>query len=157
MLDLKRKCVLKLNDSNYNDTKRIVKSNSLDVNNCLFTPELLTYLLKANIDKSTSINNYPIWNNRKVFKDLSKKGIYLITFRIFNQEKKIIVYNYIYYNNLLYLTLIVYFLTINYFIAKDNHEWGKYLVVLDNIFIDYFRVDKYIDLYNTKDRSKHKS
>jgi hypothetical protein len=156
MLDLKRKYVLKLNNSNYNDTKEIVKSNSLDVNNCLFTPELLTYLLKANVDKSTSMINYPVWNNRKVFKDLSKKGIYLIAFRIFNQEKKIIVYNYIYYNNLLYLTFIVYFLTRNYFITKDNHEWGKYLVILDNIFLDYLNEDKYFYLY-TKDRSKHKS
>jgi hypothetical protein len=60
MSDLKRKYVLKLNNSNYNDTKEIVKSNSLDVNNCLFTPELLTYLLKANLDKSTSIINLPV-------------------------------------------------------------------------------------------------
>ena len=51
---------LRLNNCNYNDTKEIVKSNSLDVDNCLFTPELLTYLLKANVDKSTSIMNYPI-------------------------------------------------------------------------------------------------
>jgi hypothetical protein len=41
-------------------TKKIVESNSLDVNNCLFTPELLTVLLKANVDKSTSTVNYPI-------------------------------------------------------------------------------------------------
>lgn len=128
----------------------------MDVNNCLFTPELLTYLLKANVDKSTSIINYPIWNNRKVFKDKDKKGIYLITFRIFNKEKKIIIYNYIYYNNLLYLTLIVYFLLRNHFITKDNHEWGKYLVTLDNKFLDYNNVYKYIDPY-TKDKTKHKS
>jgi len=146
---------LKLNNCNYNDTKKIVESNSLDANNCLFTPELLTYLLKANVDKSTSMYNYPIWNNRKVFKDLSKKGIYIITFRVFNQEKKIIVYNYIYYDDMLYLTLIVYFLIRNYFITENNNEWGKYLVILDNNFLDYINVDRYIDLYNTKDKSKH--
>jgi len=146
---------LKLNNCNYNDTKKIVKSNSLDANNCLFTPELLTYLLKANVDKSTSMYNYPIWNNRKVFKDLSKKGMYIITFRVFNQEKKIIVYNYIYYDDMLYLTLIVYFLIRNYFITENNNEWGKYLVILDNKFLDYINVDRYIDLYNTKDKSKH--
>ena len=146
---------LKLNNCNYNDTKKIVKSNSLDANNCLFTPELLTYLLKANVDKSTSMYNYPIWNNRKVFKDLSKKGMYIITFRVFNQEKKIIVYNYIYYDDMLYLTLIVYFLIRNYFITENNNEWGKYLVILDNNFLDYINVDRYIDLYNTKDKSKH--
>ena len=128
----------------------------MDVNNCLFTPKLLTYLLKANVDKTTSIFNYPVWNNRKVFKDLSKKGIYLITFRIFNKEKKIIVYNYIYYNDMLYLTLIVYFLLRNYFLNESNYEWGKYLVVLDNKFLDYINVDKYIDLYNTKDKSRYK-
>ena len=46
--------------SNSEYTKEVVESNSLDVNNCLFTPELLTYLLKANVDKSTSMINYPI-------------------------------------------------------------------------------------------------
>ena len=142
--------------SNSEYTKEVVESNSLDVNNCLFTPELLTYLLKANVDKSTSMFSYPIWNNRKVFKDKDKTGMYLIAFRIFNKEKKILVYNYIYYNDLLYLTLIVYFMVRNYFIIKDNHEWGKYLVILDNKFLDYDLVDKYIDPY-TKDKTKHKS
>ncbi len=142
--------------SNSEYTKEVVESNSLDVNNCLFTPELLTYLLKANVDKSTSMFSYPIWNNRKVFKDKDKTGMYLIAFRIFNKEKKILVYNYIYYNDLLYLTLIVYFMVRNYFIIKDNHEWGKYLVILDNKFLFYNNVDKYIDPY-TKDKTKHKS
>ncbi len=142
--------------SNSEYTKEVVESNSLDVNNCLFTPELLTYLLKANVDKSTSMINYPIWNNRKVFKYKDKKGMYLIAFRIFNKEKKILVYNYIYYNDLLYLTLIVYFMVRNYFIIKDNHEWGKYLVIIDNKFLYYNNVDKYIDPY-TKYKTKHKS
>jgi hypothetical protein len=43
----------------------------------------------------------------------------------------------------------------NYFITKDNHEWGKYLVILDNKFLNYNLVDKYIDPY-TKDKTKHK-
>jgi hypothetical protein len=60
-----------------------------------------------------------------------------------------------YYDDHLYLTLIVYFLTRNYFIAKDEHEWGNYLVILDNNFLDYNLVTKYIDIYNTKDRAKH--
>jgi hypothetical protein len=51
-----------------------------------------------------------------------REGIYLIAFRIFNKEKKSLVYNYMYYDDHLYLTLIVYFLTRNYFIAKDEHE-----------------------------------
>jgi hypothetical protein len=44
----------------------------------------------------------------------------------------------------------------NYFITKDNHEWGKYLVVLDNVFLNYIRAGNYIDLYNTKDKLRHK-
>lgn len=139
MLDLKIKNPLE-SGSNFdsNNTKFSIL-NSLDVDNCLFTPELLTYLLKFNKDS-------------KVFKN--KDGIYLIAFRIFNKEKRILVYNYIYYNDMLYLTLIVYFLVRNYFITENNHEWGKYLVILDNIFLNYDLVDKYFYLH-TKDKSKH--
>ena len=137
----------------FNHTKLNVISNELDVNNCLFTPELLTVLLKSNVDKSSSTVNYPIWNNRRMLRD--KKGMYLIAFRVFNKEKKFLVYNYTYYNDHLYLTLIVYFMLRNYFITKDNHEWGKYLVILDNKFLNYNLVDKYIDPY-TKDKTKHK-
>ncbi len=36
-------------------------------------------------------------------------GIYIIAIRILSKKEKILVYNYIYYNDLLYLTLIVYF------------------------------------------------
>ena len=142
MYDLKIKNPLESGskfDSNYT---KLSLSNSLDVNNCLFTPVLLSYLLELNKDS-------------KVFKN--KKGIYLIAFRILNKEKKSLVYNYIYYNDLLYLTLLVYFLTRNFFITENDHEWGNYLVILDNKFLNYDLVDKYIDLYNTKDKAKHKS
>jgi len=153
MIDLKIKNHLESSFDSKNPKLNVV-SNELDVNNCLFTPELLTLLLKSNVDKSTSMVNYPIWNNRKMYKD--KIGMYLIAFRVFNKEKKKLVYNYIYYNDPLYLTLIVYFSLRNYFITRDNHEWGKYLVVLDNKFLDYNNVDKYIDPY-TKDKAWHKS
>ena len=73
-----------------------------------------------------------------------------------NKKKRSLVYNYIYYNDLLYLTMTVYFMVRNYFIVKDNHEWGKYLVILDNKFLNYNTVDKYIDPY-TKDKTKYKS
>jgi hypothetical protein len=94
-------------------------SNSLDAHNCLFTPELLTILLKSNKDRFNYFKQSTN-HNRKVSKD--KEGVYLIVFRILNKEKKSLVYNYIYYNDLLYLTLIVYFLTRNHFITEDNHE-----------------------------------
>jgi hypothetical protein len=103
MLDLKIKNPL---ESDFDSTKLNVL-NSLDANNCLFTPELLTYLLKLN-------------QSSKIFKN--KDGIYLIAFRILNKEKKNLVYNYIYYNDMLYLTLIVYFLIRNYYITENNHE-----------------------------------
>jgi hypothetical protein len=107
MLDLKTKNPLEPGskfDSNYT---KLSLSNSLDIDNCLFTPELLSYLLGFN-------------KGKKVFKD--KEGIYLIAFKILNKEKKILVYNYIYYNDFLYLTLIVYFLVRNFFITENNHE-----------------------------------
>lgn len=77
-------------------------------------------------------------------KYLKTKKVYILAFRILNKEKRSLVYNYIYYNDMLYLTLIVYFMVRNYFITENNHEWGKYLVILDNIFLNY-----------TKDKSKH--
>lgn len=46
-------------------------------------------------------------NHRKMYKNID--GIYIIAIRIFSKKEKILVYNYIYYNDLLYLTLIVYF------------------------------------------------
>lgn len=121
-----------------------LKSNSLDAHNCLFTPELLNLLLLANKDCSTYFNRSS-QNKRKISKD--KHGVYLIAFSVLNKEEKSLVYNYTYYNDHLYLTLIVYFLTRNYFIYKDNHEWGNYLVVIDNNYLDYDRVDKYINPY----------
>jgi len=84
-----------------------------------------------------------------------KEGIYLICIRVLNNKEKSLVYNYIYYNDILYLTLIVYFLVRNYFITENKHEWGKYLVIMDNKFLDYNNVGNYIDIYNTKDKSRH--
>jgi hypothetical protein len=126
-------------------------SNSLDVDNCLFTPELLAYLLRSNKNKSTYFKHVSN-KHSKVVKD--KEGIYLIAFRVLNKERKSLVYNYIYYNDMLYLTLMVYFLLRNYFIHEKNNEGGKYMVIIDNIFLNYDLVDKYFYLY-TKDKSKH--
>jgi hypothetical protein len=141
MLDLKRNYSV----SNVDFTKETVALNQLDVDNCLFTPELLATLLKCPVKCSKS--------QSQVIKN--KEGIYLIAFRILNKEKRSLVYNYIYYNDMLYLTLLVYFLVRNYFITEDNHEWGKYLVILDNKFLNYDLVNKYFDLY-TKDKLRHK-
>jgi len=152
MLDLKIKTYLEShNDSTLE--KPNIASNSLDISNCLLTPELLTYLLRSNKDQSTYFKHLSN-KHSKIYKN--KEGIYLIAFRILNKEKRSLVYNYIYYNDMLYLTLLVYFLVRNYYIAKDNHEWGKYLVIMDNKFLNYDLVDKYIDLYNTKDKLRHK-
>lgn len=149
MLDLKNKHYF---ESNMDFTKETVALNQLDVNNCLFTAELLNILLRSYKDESTYYI-HSSKSHRKVIKN--KEGIYLIVFRILNKEEKSLVYNYIYYNDLFYLSLIVYFLTRNYFIAENNHEWGKYLVVLDNRLLSYNNVDKYIDTY-TKDKLRHK-
>jgi len=118
MLDLEKKNSLE-EESNIDTkvTKSDIVSNSLDINNCLFTPELLTLLLKSNC---STYFKHSSNKQGKIFKD--KEGIYLIAFRILNKEKRSLVYNYVYYNDLLYLTLIVYFMVRNYFIIKDDHE-----------------------------------
>src|SRR5947207_9633697 len=110
---------LKYFESNLDFTKETVALNQLDVNNCLFTPELLAVLLRSYKDKSNYFKHSSN-NHRKMYKDI--EGVYLIVFRILNKEEKSLVYNYIYYNDLFYLTLIVYFLTRNFFIAENNHE-----------------------------------
>jgi hypothetical protein len=133
-------------------TKLNVALNQLDVNNCLFSPELLSILLKSYKDKS-NYHNHSSKSHRKIIKD--KERIYLICIRVLNNKEKSLVYNYIYYNDLFYLTLIVYFLVRNYFITENKHDWGKYLVLLNNKFLDYANVGNYIDIYNTKDKSRH--
>ena len=139
-------------ESNIDFAKETVALNQLDVNNCLFTPELLAILLRSYKNKSTYFY-HSSKSHRKMIKN--KEGIYLIGIRVLNKEEKRLVYNYIYYNDLLYLTLIVYFLVRNYFITENKHEWGKYLVILDNKFLDYNNVGNYINIYN-KDRTRHK-
>src|SRR2546421_5805704 len=116
MLDLRNK---KYFESNLEFTKLNVALNQLDVNNCLFSPELLSILLRSYKNKST-YHLHSSNNHRKMIKD--KEGIYLICIRILNNKEKSLVYNYIYYNDLLYLTLIVYFLVRNYFITENKHE-----------------------------------
>lgn len=93
-------------------TKEIVALNKLDINNCLFTPELLATLLKCPVKCSKS--------QSQVTKN--KKGIYLIVFKVLNNERRSLIYNYIYYNDFLYLNLIVYLLVRNYFITENNNE-----------------------------------
>jgi hypothetical protein len=119
MLNSKIKNLSKLNFNKSIEFQKQITSNELDVNNCLFTPDLLTRLLRANKDMFTYFKHSSN-KHSKTFKN--KEGIYLITFRIVVKEKRILAYNYIYYNDLLYLTLIVYFLMRNYFILRDNHE-----------------------------------
>jgi hypothetical protein len=106
-------------ESNIDFAKETVALNQLDVNNCLFTPELLAILLRSYKNKSTYFY-HSSRSHRKMIKN--KEGIYLIGIRVLNKEEKRLVYNYIYYNDLLYLTLIVYFLIRNHFITNDNHE-----------------------------------
>lgn len=151
MLDLKTRNPLESGsklDSNYT---KLGLSNSLDVDNCLFTPELLAVLLRSNKNESTYFKHASN-KHSKIIKN--KEGIYLIAFRILNKEKRSLVYNYIYYNDILYLTLIVYFLIRNYFITENNHEFGKYIVILDNIFLNYNLVEKYLSL-DTKDKTRN--
>ena len=142
---------LEIKNSSESMDSKLSLTNSLDVNNCLFSPELLATLLRSNKSKSTY---YKHLNNKhsKVYNRMN--GIYLIVFRVLNKEKKSLVYNYIYYNDMLYLTLLVYFLARNIFITENNHEWGKYLVVFDNIFLNYDLVDKYLYLH-TKDKARN--
>jgi hypothetical protein len=106
-------------ESNTHSTKKVVISNALDINSCLFTPQLLAALLGFNKDGYTYFK-HSSKNHRKIIKN--KEGVYLIAIRILNKEKKTLVYNYVYYNDLLYLTLIIYFLTRNHFIAENNNE-----------------------------------
>jgi hypothetical protein len=100
-------------------TKEVAILNQLDVDNCLFTSELLVTLLRSYKNESNYFKHSSN-NHRKMYKNI--EGVYLIVFRVINKEKKFLIYNYVYYNDLLYLTLIVYFLVRNYFIAENNHE-----------------------------------
>ena len=125
-------------------SSKVISPNSLDLTNYLISHHLHNSLFGYYKDKS-NYSGHSRLNRRKTVKDI--EGVYIISFNVLNKDKKELVYNYIYYNDDLYLTLIVYFLLRSYFIRKDSfNEWGLYLVLLDNIFLEYNNVDYYIDL-----------
>lgn len=85
MLDLKTKNLLESELASDSKHTELNLFNSLDVNNCLFTSELLTVLLRSNKNEYTYFKHLSN-KDSKMFKD--KEGIYLIAFRILNKEKK---------------------------------------------------------------------
>lgn len=72
------------------------------------------------------------------FKKVGKaKGIYLVAFRLLNGEKRVLVYNYIYYPYMFYTCLINYLISIR---SEENRpyyayrEGGHNLIVVDEQF-----------------------
>ena len=69
--------------------------------------------------------------SRAIVKD--QPGIYLVMFRILNNEKKTLLYNYIYYNSLLEYCLVSYIRSTQYNV--EYREIGVFLSVVDEYFL----------------------
>src|SRR4051812_17793028 len=89
------------------DSNKVISPNCLDLTNYLISHHLHNSLFGYYKDKS-NYSGHSHLNRRKIVKDI--EGVYIINFKILNKNKKELVYNYIYYVDDLYLTLIVYFL-----------------------------------------------
>lgn len=62
----------------------------------------------------------------------------LVVFRIFNKDKKQLIYHNISYNNILFESILVYLLTRDRYINEIGFkEWGSYLVAINPLLSDY--------------------
>ena len=68
--------------------------------------------------------------SRVIVKDLP--GVYLVMFRVLNNDSKTLVYNYIYYNNLLEQCVLYYIRSTQY--SPEYREIGTFLSVIDEQF-----------------------
>ena len=95
--------------------------NNLYLNSYLFSEDLHNSLLYGQETINTD------------YKVVSKKlGVYLVGFRVLNLEKKkVLIYNYIYYNPVFLETFLVYLLNRNEFSRRYNDR-GDFLILLDN-------------------------
>src|SRR5271156_3475850 len=93
--------------------------NILDKNNYL----LSSYLQALLLDSFKCISSYSRFSNKLSRKVINKReGVYIIAIRVLNNEKKSLVYSYIYYNDELFLSLLDYFIKISYFINETYNE-----------------------------------
>jgi hypothetical protein len=115
--------------------------NLLDKDNYLLSNKLHRALYLANNVKGLPVNI-----------NTSYKGIYLVCFRRLNNTNNTLVYNYLYYDKTLFLSLVVYFILRDYYIRNIGFkEWGHYLVVLDNNMLALDKVINYYILPDNKD------
>lgn len=117
--------------------------NCLDKDNYLISDNLHYNLHRAINIKS---NSCEITTKRK--------GIYLVCFRRLNNNTNILIYNYIYYDIEFGVSIIAYILLRDYYIKNFGYKnWGHYLVVLDNQFLNINIVNNhYLFLSNSKER-----
>ena len=89
---------------NYNDSP-----NVLDKDSYLISPKLQRALELSVSDPDTelSVSNPDIDNSNKKNK-AEHPGIYLVMFRVLNLKTKVLVYNYVYYPDFFYYTLLTY-------------------------------------------------
>lgn len=109
----------------------ITNKNILNKNRYLISDELEEYLAKYYDTKS--INDLGFI---PVKKDL---GVYLVVFRVLNNEKNNILYNYVYYPPLFWGSLIYYLAHRGEHNNALFRELGNYFVIIDN------------NLYSSKD------
>lgn len=117
---------------NYNYTP-----NVLDKNSYLIDPRLhhALALSVSDPDIELSLENPDIDNSNKNKNKAARPGIYLVMFRVLNLKTKVLVYNYVYYPDFFFNTLLAYMCrrssTIPSIVAR---EWGEYTCLFDSSF-----------------------
>lgn len=107
-----------------------MKINVIDRNNYVISEELHETL------RTGSLKN----QSKAISK--TKNGLYLVSFRMLNNDKKVLVYNYIYYDQIFLPSLL------NFLAYKDEYsirfrEWGSTLVVVDKSVYKYINEREY--------------
>ena len=116
--------------------------NPLNLKKYIISPLLQNALQSGMLDPSLVNKNH--------------KGLYLVMFRIINQDSRVLVYNYIHYHDLFNNTLISYMVNrVNVSNSTISEEWGNCLVIIEDSLI-LNRPDKeYEDILNNLGQSQY--
>lgn len=100
----------------------------------LFSPELVEALITGKLPLAQKYDNNKFTNKNDV-------SLYLVFIRILNKEDKKLVYNYVSYNLLFMMPLMMFLLNRQKYNAEYFSEWGRYFVVLQNSTVEEAKAD----------------
>ena len=132
---------------NYNNSPNVLYRNSYIISPKLhqilefssLDPYIETAASNPDIEVDTTISGIEIDSTTSGIGNSNKKnkqyreGIYLVMFRVLNLKSKVLVYNYVYYPDFFFHTLLVYLTTRTSTTPSIVlREWGEYTCLFDN-------------------------